>query len=81
MIYKEKDLVQGNEKKKPRKIVNYDVTITIRVDTELLKEFKEIVGSPYQPRIRELMEEYVNRHKYTYAQEQERRNKMLGKKA
>ena len=81
MIYKEKNLESKPQYRKGKKLTNYEEVITMRVDTKTLAEFKEIVGVPYQPKIRELMRDYINRHKYTYTQEQERRNKMLGKKA
>ena len=83
MIYKESEL-QDEVKpqfRRGKKITNYEEVITMRIDTETLNEFKEIVGIPYQPKIRELMREFIDRNKYVYAQEQERRNKMLGRKA
>lgn len=83
MIYKESELEQEAKPqfRRGKKITNYEESITMRIDTETLDEFKEIVGIPYQPKIRELMRDYIDRHKYTYAQEEKRRNKMLGKRA
>jgi len=83
MIYKESELEQEVKPqfRRGKKITNYEESITMRIDTETLDEFKEIVGIPYQPKIRELMRDYIDRHKYTYAQEEKRRNKMLGKRA
>lgn len=83
MIYKESELnsefkPQVKTRKKP---TNYEEVITMRIDGETLEEFKQIVGIPYQPKIRELMRDYIDRCKYTYTQEEKRRNKMLGRKA
>lgn len=81
MIYKESDLEVKPQFARGKKITNYPEIITFRVDTETLNDFKKIVGYPYQPKLRELMRDYINRHKYTYAQEEKRRNKMLGRKS
>lgn len=79
MILKEKDIInqQYEEKKHSRKITNYDLAITMRIDKETLDEFRQIVGEPYQPKIRDLMIEYINRHKYTYAKEEEKRKRVM----
>lgn len=68
------------QRKIGKKPVNYDSYISMRIDSKTLNEFKELVGEPYQPKIRDLIVQYINRCKYTYTKEEERRNKMLGKK-
>ena len=81
MIYKESELEVKPQYRPRKKITNYGEVITIRIDTDTLEAFKEIVGVPYQPKIRELMRDYIDRYRYTYKQEEERRNKMLSRKS
>lgn len=68
------------KRKMGKKPINYDMSITFRIDRKTIDEFREIVGDPYQPKIRDLIVQYINRCKYTYAKEEERRNRMLGRK-
>jgi hypothetical protein len=49
----------------------------MRIDKETLEEFRQIVGEPYQPKIRDLMIEYINKVKYTYAKEEEKRKRVM----
>lgn len=68
------------EKVRAKKPINYDAYITMRVDRETLDEFRNIVGEPYQPVIRDLMVQYINRYKYTYTKEEERKKRINARK-
>ncbi len=67
-------------RKMGKKPVNYDMAITMRIDKETLDEFRELVGEPYQPKIRDLIVQYINRVKYTYAKEEEKRKRVMQRK-
>lgn len=77
MILKNEDLVEESQPRvHGKRPTNYDLTITMRIDSDTLDKFKELVGEPYQPKIRDLIVQYINRCKYTYAKEEERRNRV-----
>ena len=48
--------------KVPKK-VNYDIKVNIRFNSQVLNEFKKIVGEGYQTRIRQFVEDYVEQYK------------------
>lgn len=82
MILKNDNIEQKPKKAYGKRPINYDKTVTLRMKSETLEELKEICGEySYQAQIRDLIVDYIRRHKFAYTQEQERRNKMLGKKA
>ena len=49
-------------KMKVARKVNYDTSVKFRIDTKLLNDFKKIVGQGYQTKIRELMQDYVDKY-------------------
>lgn len=67
----------GKEIKYDKRCKVLDKTITIRIDSELLEDFRKITGEGYQSKIRDLMVEFVNREKYVYKKEEEKKNRML----
>jgi uncharacterized protein (DUF4415 family) len=76
LIFRNEDLEETQERRYGKKPTNYDATITFRIDSKTLEEFRKLVGDPYQPKIRDLIIQEINRHKYTYAKEEERRNRI-----
>ena len=62
MILKNEDVIQERPERR-KKPTNYDLTITMRIDKKTLDEFREIVGDPYQPTIRDLIIQHINKHK------------------
>lgn len=77
MILKSNLAKFGKEVKYDKRFKILDKSITIRIDSELLDEFRKIVGDGYQSKIRDLMVEFVNKEKYLYKKEEEKKNKML----
>ena len=59
----------------------YDTAMTIRFNSEELKEFKKVVGEKmYQKKIRELMNSYVAKTKEIDEMELKKRQEYLQKK-
>lgn len=52
----------GSTKKHIRPVI-YGKPITMKFDEQLLNEFKAIVGKGYQTKIRELVQDYVDKYK------------------
>lgn len=66
-------MIRPNEKR-------CDYTITFRINKEELEDFKNVCGSNYQSKIRDLMRAYVHKVKKIDQVELEQRNKYLNKK-
>lgn len=57
--------------------VNFDTDFKIRISSVLLKQFKEYYGDKWAGKVRELMQESLNKDKRIYAEEIKRRSKYL----
>ena len=56
-------MIAKNYKKFHYSKIYYDKQISIRINSDLLQEFRKITGERYQVKIRELMQMYVDAYK------------------
>lgn len=58
-------------------MIKYDTHINMRIEKELLDDFKKLCGKKYQNKIRELMSAYVKKYANIDKKEQELRREYL----